>query len=57
LNKYLPVTDLAQKLGGDELDAIAHVKSRLSKLLKDGGYSDLADRIKTQKGHYGLFLT
>lgn len=55
-NRYLAHTDLAQKLGGDELDQIGHVKSRLTKLLKDNGYADLAKGIRTQKGHYGLFL-
>ena len=56
-NRYLTFANLAQQLGGDELDEITHVKSRLVKMLKEKGYSSLAERIKTQKGHYGLFLS
>lgn len=56
-NKYHPHADLAEKLGGDQLDDLAPTKSRLVKLLKDRGYEDLAGLIKTQKGHYGLFLS
>ncbi len=55
--RYLPFADLAQQLGGDVMDEITHVKSRLIKILKEKGYGALADRIKTQKGHYGLFLS
>jgi hypothetical protein len=56
-NQYISHTDLAQRLGGDELDKVTHVKSRLVKLLKERGLEDLADRIKSQKGHYGLFIS
>lgn len=55
--KYHPVTDIAEKLGGDELDDLAPVKSRLVAVLKERGLDGLAALIKTQKGHYGLILT
>lgn len=56
-NKYLSHADLAQRLGGDELDAVTHVKSRLVKLLKEKGLDALAAKIKAQRGHYGLFFS
>jgi hypothetical protein len=56
-DQYISHTDLAQRLGGDELDKVTHVKSRLVKLLKENGLEDLANRIKSQKGHYGLFIS
>jgi len=55
--KFIPHTDLAERLGGDQLDKVTHVKSRLVKLLKEGGFEDLADLIKSQKGYYGLFIS
>lgn len=55
--QYIPHTDIAQRLGGDELDKVTHVKSRLVKLLKEHGFDDLANLIRSQKGHYGLFLS
>lgn len=54
--QYVAFTELAERLGGDAMDEVTHIKSRLVKLLRDNGLSDLASRIKTQKGHYGLFL-
>jgi 7-cyano-7-deazaguanine synthase in queuosine biosynthesis len=56
-DQYISHTDLAQRLGGDELDKVTHVKSRLVKFLKENGLEDLANRIKSQKGHYGLFIS
>jgi len=56
-NQYVSHADLAQRLGGDELDSVTHVKSRLTKLLRAVGLAELADRIKSQKGHYGLFIS
>jgi DNA-binding response OmpR family regulator len=54
--RYVGFADLAEQLGGESFDDIKPVMSRLRKLLKDAGYEDLAACIKTQKGHYGLFL-
>jgi hypothetical protein len=56
-DSFVAHTDLAERLGGDELDKITHIKSRLVKLLKKNGFDDLAGRIKSQKGHYGLFIS
>jgi 7-cyano-7-deazaguanine synthase in queuosine biosynthesis len=56
-NQYISQTDLAQGLGGDELDKVTHIKSRLVKFLKNNGLEDLASRIKSQRGHYGLFIS
>lgn len=55
-NRFISFTELAERLGGDSMDDIAPIKSRLSNALKKGGYGDLAAGIETQKGHYGLFL-
>ncbi len=55
-NKYHLFADLAQRLGGDELDNITHIKSRLVALLRENGLNDLAACIKTQKSHYEIFL-
>lgn len=54
--KYIGFADLAEQLGGDSLDDVKPVMSRLRKILKEAGYEDLAECIKTQKGHYGLIL-
>jgi len=54
--RYVAFSDLAERLGGDALDKVTHIKSRLVKLLRDNGYDELAAKIKTQKEHYGLFL-
>ena len=56
LNKYVSFTDLALRLGGDSFDDVKPVKSRLVGILKEAGCEALAACIKTQKGHYGLFL-
>jgi DNA-binding response OmpR family regulator len=55
--KFVTHADLAERLGGDQLDKVTHIKSRLVKLLKDNGFDDLAGRIKSQRGHYGLFIS
>lgn len=54
--RYVAFSELAEQLGGDAMDEITHVKSRLVKLLRDNGFDQLAASIKTQKGHYGLIL-
>jgi hypothetical protein len=51
---YVPFATLAERMGGNPDDSIAHVKMRLVKALQDAGMSDLADRIHTQRGHYKL---
>ena len=56
-NQYVPHTELAQQLGGDAFDKLTHIKSRLVKLLRHAGLENLANLIKTQKGHYGLFIS
>jgi 7-cyano-7-deazaguanine synthase in queuosine biosynthesis len=56
-DQYISHTDLAQRLGKDQLDTVTHIKSRLVKFLKKNGFEDLARRIKSQKGHYGLFIS
>ena len=55
--RFVSHTDLAERLGGDDNDKVTHIKSRLVKFLKDRGLTDLAGMIKTQKGHYGLFIS
>ena len=55
--RYVAFSDLAERLGGDAMDKVTHVKSRLVKILRENGYDDLAKRIKTQKENYGLFLS
>ena len=54
--QYIEVNDLASRLGGDEFAKIAPVKSRLVGKLRNNGLSELAGFIRTQTGHYGLFL-
>jgi hypothetical protein len=44
-------------MGGDPMDKVTHIKSRLVKILQHKGYNDLAEPIRTQKEHYGLFLS
>ena len=57
-NKFVPALDIAEGLGGNELDvdSLAVNKWRLCRQLKAHGYSDLAERIKGEPGYYGLFL-
>ena len=56
IDKYVTFADLAERLGGDTFDDVKPVKSRLVSILKKAGCEELASCIKTQKGHYGLFL-
>lgn len=56
-DNYVPHSELAHRLGGDELNSVTHVKSRLVKQLTLGGYGDVAARILSARGHYGLFLS
>ncbi len=56
-DQYVTFAELAERLGGDAMDSITPTKSRLVAALKQGGYEDLATRIKTQTGHYGLFIS
>jgi 7-cyano-7-deazaguanine synthase in queuosine biosynthesis len=55
--RYIGFADLAERMGGDPMDKVTHIKSRLVKILQHKGYNDLAERIRTQKEHYGLFLS
>lgn len=55
--RFVSHTDLAERLGGDDNDKVTHIKSRLVKYLKERGLTDLAGMIKTEKGHYGLFIS
>ena len=55
--RYVAHADLAKLLGGDAMDNITHIKSRLVKLIDANGHSDLAECIRTETGHYGLFLS
>jgi len=57
VGQYIGFADLAERLGGNAMDKVTHIKSRLVKILQDNGYKDLAERIRTQKEHYGLFLS
>jgi hypothetical protein len=45
-------------MGGDaeDIDGLPALKCRLCKLLRDNGYSALHKSIRTQAGHYGMFL-
>jgi hypothetical protein len=54
---FVQVTDLAERIGKDGLDNIAHIVARLRKALKDGGLGVIADAIETEPGHYGLFIS
>ena len=54
--KYLTFQELAELMGGDQLDDVRHVKYLLAKALREAGMADLAACIKTQRGHYGLFF-
>jgi hypothetical protein len=56
VGRYVAFSELAERLGGDSMDKLTHVKSRLAKILRENGYEDLATKIKTEKEHYGLFL-
>jgi hypothetical protein len=54
--RYIDFSSLAERLNGDEMSNISHIKSRLVKLLRDRQLHELAACIKTSPGHYGLFL-
>lgn len=53
---FLAFATLADRMGGDALDDIRTVKCRLVKELRDADMAELTACIKTQDGHYGLFL-
>ena len=57
-NRFIQFLDLATAIGGDanDFDALPVTKCRLAKRLRQEGYDDLAKSIRTQPGHYGLFL-
>jgi hypothetical protein len=54
--RFVTYRDLADRLGGGQLDDIRHVKSRLVKQLRQHKLDELANRVRTEPGHYGLFL-
>ena len=56
--RFIPFLELTELLGGDALDesTLKPVKCRLCTILRLNGYSSLARRVKSQRGHYGLFL-
>ncbi len=54
--RFLSFSDLAEQMGGDDQDDIRPIRSRLRSALRDAGMTDLDKCIKTECGHYGLFL-
>lgn len=56
-NSFVTHVELLQGLGSDDQDKIAHTKCRMVKLLKAKELDELAECIKSQVGHYGLFIS
>lgn len=56
-NSFVSFIDLAERMGGDvnDADALPAIKCRLVKHLCNQGQRVIADSIRTQRGHYGLF--
>ena len=54
---YVSFTELAERMGGDlrDVDALPATKCRLVKHLCNQGQRVIADSIRTQPDHYGLF--
>ncbi len=55
--KYVAQETLAERLGNPELSHVKHIKLRLTKALGQAGMEFVADAIRAEPGHYGLFFS